>query len=407
MNLPLANILHHKLRSLISALGIGIAVCMLITLTGLSRGSLYEIAERMESVDADLIVLPSGASQRAPTLSGLALSEKYAAILREKYPGTIQRAVPVFVATMKLAGQDQRVTGICPDDWDVMTGSRKLELVRLFDHEKKFARWIENLKLAPSENQDEVIDITPKDLAHPDHNGMEIVIDSRLAKAGKYSLGQTVHTENHDWKIVGIVPAGVTTRVFMPLRTAQQLFGIGDITKCTLIFVKLGKLPEGMNESQVAEKISSEIGLDVMPLERYRGSLMQKFGIMLFYVDAVNIIALLIAFLFVMNTLYTMVLQRNREIAILKSCGSSWCFIMRQIICESMILTTVGAGIGIAGSFAAGWGIEKLRPLLTVQYTWQWIAVAVTAAFAGATIAAMYPAYRAARVDMVEALTYE
>ena len=55
MNLPLANILHHKLRSLISAIGIGIAVCMLITLTGLSRGSLFEIAERME---AQMVVLP-------------------------------------------------------------------------------------------------------------------------------------------------------------------------------------------------------------------------------------------------------------------------------------------------------------------------------------------------------------
>jgi len=46
--LPLANILQHKLRSLLTAAGIAAAVCMLITLSGLARGSLYEIADRWD-----------------------------------------------------------------------------------------------------------------------------------------------------------------------------------------------------------------------------------------------------------------------------------------------------------------------------------------------------------------------
>jgi len=55
MNLPLANILHHTLRSTLSALGIGIGICMLVTLSGLARGTLYEVADRWEQVRADLI----------------------------------------------------------------------------------------------------------------------------------------------------------------------------------------------------------------------------------------------------------------------------------------------------------------------------------------------------------------
>ena len=125
------------------------------------------------------------------------------------------------------------------------------------------------------------------------------------------------------------------------------------------------------------------------------------------YVDVVNVIALGIAFLFVMITLYTMVLQRTREIAILKSCGASGAFILRQVGGESAILTAFGTGVGIAMSFAAAAAIEHFRPLLTVRISWRWIGIAIAAAAAGSLIAALWPAWRATRVDMVEALSHE
>ena len=63
--------------------------------------------------------------------------------------------------------------------------------------------------------------------------------------------------------------------------------------------------------------------------------------------------------------------------------------------------------IGLVLSFAAGRLIETLWPLLTVLVTWHWIVIAAIVATAGATISAAYPAWRAARVDMVEALAWE
>jgi putative ABC transport system permease protein len=124
-------------------------------------------------------------------------------------------------------------------------------------------------------------------------------------------------------------------------------------------------------------------------------------------VDAVNAIALVIAFLFIMVTLYTMVLQRTREIAILKSCGASDAFLVRQVLAESLLLTGAGLAAGVALSFLAAWAIQTLRPLLTVTITWRWIAIAAVAAAAGAVAAGAYPAWRATRVDVGEALTLE
>ena len=116
---------------------------------------------------------------------------------------------------------------------------------------------------------------------------------------------------------------------------------------------------------------------------------------------------MIISFLFIMITLYMMVLQRAREIAILKSFGASGVFILRQVLCESLILTFSGTAAGIGMSYLAGWAIQKFAPLYTVTITWPWIAIACGTALAGATVSALYPAWRAMKVDMVEALSLE
>ena len=423
-NLPLANLLHHKLRSVLSALGIGMGICMLVTLSGLGRGTLFEVAERAESANADLIISPRGWGDNTSDKSGSGLPDKYARLMFDRHGDIVAKAVPVFVWPMRLAGQEQRATGIEPNDLPMLTGARKLSEGRCFDPDGRFAAWIERKLLAPATTQKaaagaaaggstqtnddvadaEVLNITQADLADPAHSGLELVIDSRLAKAGRYRVGQTVNTAGHDWKIVGIVPAGAMTRVFLPLRTAQFLFGSGDVTKSTMILVKL---KAGVDIGPAARAIQKTVGHDVIPITRYRGMLIEKFGIMFTYMDIVNAVALVIAFLFIMITLYTMVLQRTCEIAILKSFGASNAFILWQVLEESLMLTGFGTGLGIALSFLAAWLIQTLRPLLTVTITWQWIAIALAAAAAGAVVSGLYPGWRAMRVDVVEALTME
>jgi putative ABC transport system permease protein len=402
--LPLANILHHKLRSVLSALGIGIGVCMFITLAGLSRGSLGEIADRWESVDADLIVFPRGWGENASDKSGSALPDRFAERIAAAHGRIVRRVIPVFTWQFKLAGQDQTAVGVDSDQWGYLTSGRKLSSGRLADPQGRFGRWLNEKLLTAGTQGDQPLELTEQDLSDPNHDGLELVIDSRLARAGGYRLGQVVEAANHHWTIVGIAPAGVMARVFMPRPTAQYLFGNGDVTKSTLMFVKLA---DGVDVGPAARAIAATTGQEVVPLTRYRGMLLEKFGIMFVYVDAVNVIAMVIAFLFIMITLYTMVLQRTREIAILKSCGASDFFLLRQVLAESLLLTGAGTAVGVALSFLAGWIIQAARPLLTVTITGHWIAVAAWVALAGAVAAAGYPAWRATRVDVVEALTLE
>ncbi|MFP4107105.1 MAG: ABC transporter permease [Phycisphaerae bacterium] len=397
--LPLANILHHKLRSVLSALGIGIGIAMLITLSGLARGSLYEIADRWESVDAELIMFPRGWGGQASIKSGAGLWDSYEQYVMETFADDVEEVAPVFTWPMELAGQDQNVAAIKAEDWQTFTGGKKVIAGRLFQPDpEKFTRLMKDKAAA-----------SPEGIAEVDQqmlqaaNMLELVIDTRLARAGGFEVGQTVRAANHDWKIVGIVPAGVMARVFMPRRTAQVLFGSGS-KQSTLMFIRLR---DGRDLHKVARRIRSETGQDAVPLTEYRGMLVAKFEMMFQYVNMVNIVALSIAFLFIMVTLHTMVLQRTREIAILKSCGASWWFILKQVMAESVLLTMIGLIVGIGLSFLAAWAIAAFQPLLTVTITMEWLGIALVASVLGALLSAVYPAYRAIRVDMVAALSYE
>ncbi|MBN1943607.1 MAG: ABC transporter permease [Phycisphaerae bacterium] len=400
--LPLANIWHHKLRSLLCALGVGISICMLVALTGLARGSLFENADRWESVGADLIVFPRGWADKIAN-RGVGLSEKYAKLLREKHGDLVERAAGVFCWPMKVAGQDHVVAGVAPEQWDMISGGKAIKEGRLFDPENRFAKWLDDRLLSPA-TDDRAVEITEADLRDPEHDGLELVIDTRLAAAAGLGVGDTLHAANHDWTIVGLAPTGVMTRIFMPLRTAQFLFGDGDVTKCTMILVKLR---DGVDAGPAARTLRDALKLDVIPPKAYRVTLQEHFSIMLNYVDMVNIIALIIAFLFVMNTLYTMVLERKREIAILRSCGASGWFILRQVLGESMILAAAGVVIGVAMSFGASALIGRLKPLLTPELSFHWMLIAAGAAVLGAILSALYPAWRATRINMAEVLVYE
>jgi len=392
--LPLANLLHHKLRSVFNILGIGIGICMLLTLAGLARGSLHEIADRWEAVDAGLVLYPKHSD--LATLTGHGISDKWPEILTREHADLVRRATPVFFCSMKLGGQDQVAACVDRGDFGVLTKGFDIIEGRLFAPKLSWDA-LERKIEQRDEAEGGSTGITEKDLA--ENGWLELVIDTRLARAGGYRLGQEATAAGHCWTIVGIVEEGVLKRVFAPRRSAQ--FILSSPGWSSVVFLKTAP---GVSAAGAVRKLADK---NVLPIAEQRKVLLEKFGILFHYVDAVNAVALVIAFLFIMDTLYAMVLQRTRDIAILKASGASSAFIVRQILGESILLTSAGAVAGIAMSFAAAWGIETFRPLLTVRITWEWIVAGLGLALAGAVLSALYPAWRATRVDMLEALTYD
>ncbi len=402
VRLPLANILHHKVPSALSALGVAIGVCMMITLAGLARGSLGEVADRWEAVDADLIIYPSNWSDNITTISGGGMSDKDAEKIKNLAIGdnaAVEYVVPIYLHRISIAGAEHNVVGVRPGDLPRLLGKGGVaDGGRVFDPDNTCARWLEKKLTTPSEK---VVDISEADLAS--HGGLEMIIDSRLARASGLKVGDKVYSAARNFTIVGIVPAGAMVRAFIPLATAEHLF-YGGTGRYTLLMVKLRR---DARLGAVIEAVRKDKTLKAVSVNDYRGMLEDRFGIMYLFVDTVNTITLIVAFLFILVTLYTMVIQRRREIAILRSMGASRRFILREVLAESLILTSAGAAIGIALSPAAGAAIEAARPLLTVQITAQWMLTAAAAAVVGGSLAAIYPAWRAMNVDVAETLSLE
>jgi putative ABC transport system permease protein len=118
-------------------------------------------------------------------------------------------------------------------------------------------------------------------------------------------------------------------------------------------------------------------------------------------------VALVTCFLFILLTMYTSVIERTREIGILKSLGVGRLGLVRLSVIEAMLISLGGVAIGVGLALGSRALIESLRPLLTVELTPAALGAALAVGVLGGALSALYPGYRAARLDPARALSTE
>jgi putative ABC transport system permease protein len=118
-------------------------------------------------------------------------------------------------------------------------------------------------------------------------------------------------------------------------------------------------------------------------------------------------IAVIIGFLVIFQSMYTAVMERTREIGILKSMGGSQWYIVRVVLREASVLAVIGILLGVAGVYLLRAGLHAKFPTQAFDVTPEWIGIATAIAFGGAMLGAFYPALKAARKDPIDALAYE
>jgi len=121
--------------------------------------------------------------------------------------------------------------------------------------------------------------------------------------------------------------------------------------------------------------------------------------------DVVTVIATLVGFLVIFLSMYTAILERTREIGILKSMGASKTTIVSMVLRESILMAIVGVALGIGLIYAIHGYLDARYPTLFFEITGQWIVRASIIAFLGTIFGAAYPALMAARKDPIDALS--
>jgi putative ABC transport system permease protein len=358
------NLLHRPLRTMIGVIAVAVEVALVVLIVGLTSGLLTETAKRIEGIGADIMVQPPAASIFLG-FSGSPMPMKIADKLAQlKYMQAVAPALLQFNST----GGVEVIYGIDPESFRAVSGG----FVFLQGH----------------------------DMEGPD----DLLVDDWAAKAKHLKVGDTYNLLNHDWRVVGIVEHGKGARLFVPISTLQDLVGAHD--KASIFLLKCTR-PE--HTEDVMEQIRPVLpGYTVRPLKDFL-SLMTSTNIpgLETFIHAMIALAISIGLLVIFLTMYTTVIERTRDIGVLKSLGANRGFIVRALITESATLCVFGIAAGVGLSYAARAAFLAGFPTLSILITPQWILRAAGIALAGAVIGASYPAWVASRKDPVEALSYD
>jgi len=231
-------------------------------------------------------------------------------------------------------------------------------------------------------------------------------VDDLIAKSQHLKVGDSIELLNHEFRIAGIVEHGRGARKFLPMSTLQDL--IGAQGKASAFYTKLD---DPNNAELVVKEIKSTPGMENYNVHSMRDylSLMtpSNYPGLSSFIDVVIAISVIIGFIVIFQAMYTAVMERTREIGILKSIGASKFYIVNVILRETVLLAIAGIVVGILFSLAARVGILHRLPLLRVVVTGGWILKATVIALIGAILGALYPAYKAAQKDPIDALAYE
>jgi putative ABC transport system permease protein len=131
-------------------------------------------------------------------------------------------------------------------------------------------------------------------------------------------------------------------------------------------------------------------------------------GLLRNFIGVVIAISIIVGFIVVSMAMYTAVLERTREIGILRSLGASSAMIFSLLLKETFILSIAGTFVGIALTYFAQWSLQRVGHSGLVQETvYGWWPIAGLIAITGAVLGTLAPAFIAVRQEVIAALAYE
>lgn len=335
---------------------------MVLTLVGVSTGMLDEQARRARGVGADIVISPPASS--IINFSG-------------NMPGGIvsfvTKSIPhVAAATGVLAqgtGMFNYVTGIDLVQFDKLNGGFRF--------------------------------IAGGPFRGPD----DVLVDSYYADEHKYHVGDTLTFLSRPWTLRGIYEPGMLARLVVPLKTLQDLTPNRD--KVTIIYVKLD---DAARTNEVITELRKKLkDYQIRSMREYTELFsVNSVPMLKQFIYVVIAVGVLVGFLVVFLSMYTAVLERTREIGVLKALGASPGYVINILLRETVLLAAGGSVLGILLSYATRFVINDIvhgSLIQAIVYIWWPITAAI--ALVGAMLGAIYPGLKAARQDAIEALAYE
>lgn len=399
--LAVTTIVNRRLRSWLTMIGIFIGIAAVVALISLGQGLQKAVSEQFALIGADkLFVTPKGNNFGPPGFTAAGKLEKKDVGLISDVRG-VDSAAGRLLNTLRVEFGDRVSTPFVasvPDNEDGLRLLQEIELIKVQDG--RFLRVDDKNKIVVGSQY------TDKNFL-----GREVRIGSKIVVQGV------------DFKVVGVLQKsgdpGIDGGILMAEEDLRQLVGNKEGFNGVMVKTRAGADPLDVAEG-IARMLRRDRGLkegkedfEIQTPEQ----ILERFGTVLTIVQVVLVgiaaISLLVGGIGIMNTMYTSVVERTREIGIMKAVGARNGDILTVFLVESGLLGlsggVIGVLIGIGLSKAVEYAAQQAfgTTLIQAQVSWWLVIGALLFSFVIGTASGVFPARRAAALTPVEALRYE
>ncbi|MBN2094853.1 MAG: ABC transporter permease [Candidatus Aenigmarchaeota archaeon] len=399
--LAVTNLVHRSLRSGLTIIGIFIGIAAVVSLISVGQGLQDSISEQFESLGANVLTISPGAG----LLSGP--------------PGS-------SLSAAKLTDDDVRVIESVRGVETAAGFQFKLGKVRFRDELKyTYVLGMPSGKVAEDLMESQGIELL---------EGRELKEGDRYSAVVGYSFGRDnffeknlkirdrLEIEGQEFKIIGVYDSvgnpSDDSQVYIPLDTFREVFNESD--SFALVYVQV---QEGFDPEDVAEDVKKalrksrgvkegEEDFTISTPQQLAEVFASVFGVVQGFLIGIAAISLLVGGVGIMNSMYTSVLERTKDIGIMKAIGARNEHILILFLFESGLLGVVGGLFGIAFGVILAKAVEFFAAsagygFLTASVTPELIFGALMFSFVVGAISGALPARRASQMNPVDALRHE
>jgi len=403
LKLALAAIWQHKLRSALTLLGMIVGVTAFVVVVSLIQGFNRYVDEKIAGIGAKSFTI-----QRFNPLEDFKDTDTIAAAQRRNKELTLddydylkQRATLIGKIGAKARGTPVIVKRDTQILEDVFVSGATANCVDIENRDVADGRFI-------AEPEDE-------SAARVAYVGADVA--TKLFPAGN-PVGQEITIAGLPYRVIGVEVAKGTVFgipqdnfIVIPLKTYAVNYG-GLIRQRSLFFIATSKTDELFNDAVEEARFLMRARHKLQPNEKDNFGIVTPdaitglrdriFGTIFIVAMLVPGIALIVGAIVIMNIMLVSVTERTKEIGIRKSLGARQIDILKQFLVEAVTLASLGGAIGILNAWIIGKVVTAV--FFPTYLSLLAIALALVASVGAGALSGIFPAWKAARLDPIEAL---
>lgn len=395
--IAVSNITKKGVRSWLTMIGIFIGIAAVVSLISLGQGLKDAINSQFASMGSDIIIVMPGAGFES--FGSAKLTKHDEDII--KSVGGVDNEAPFLVKLSKLTYQKEIA-------YTMVIATPTDDRFKVIEGMNTFKTIEGRNRFYPTDKYSVAVGYT---LAHGD-----------FLKNKNVKLNDKIMIEDTEFKVVGVMEKvgnpDDDKNVYIPLDTAKDLFNDKDYNEIIV------KAKPGADVAKVAEDIKTKMRRDrnqkvgeedftVQTSEQILESVNGILSTVQAFLVGIALISLMVGGIGIMNTMYTSVLERTREIGVMKAIGAKNSDILSLFLIEAGILGVVGGAIGVAIGLGMSKTVEYVgqtalgNDLLRANTSPELIFGALAFSFIVGSLSGTLPAMQASKLKPVEALRYE